>query len=137
MNPTQQPNVFARQPSLLAALGAGLMGLGVLFEFLLEHLENTQNFEFSFLDHVSFPALAIGILLLCIGGVMWGRRASPAKVAIYGAVIAVLAFAGGWLTPINIHGWTASLMFVYTAIAILGIVLLFVAAARHAPSRHA
>jgi ABC-type Mn2+/Zn2+ transport system permease subunit len=97
------------KPTLL--LGLGLIGLSVLFYRQLEihSFNSTTDFEFRFLERTWFPVLVVGLVLSAIGCFLFGRKASPITLAIWGIVGIAVPLMTDLFYPnaINVHTWTA------------------------------
>ena len=122
-------------------IGISLTALGIIFNFRLErHSLNGAGIdrEFLFLEYTSLPMVLLGLLTTVVGSMVWAwRQASVSQLAVSGAGIAILASLVAKLIPINIHGWTGSLMFVYVAFILIGMLFLVFAAVRFTSSRFA
>jgi hypothetical protein len=98
----------------LAAVGVFLSLLGVYFEFLLEKRSFELSWpdrEFFFLQNASLPMLVLGFLIAVVGSLLGAWRLTSAPVLLSISVIALLtASLAMKMFPINIHGWTASLI---------------------------
>ena len=89
---------------------------------------STSDFEFSFLEYAFLPALLLGLATTLIGSVLWARRAAIRDVALWGLAVLILAPLSLASIPINIHGWTATFIFVgFGAMLIGGLLLVFAA----------
>ena len=65
----RQPFNLAK-PDFTGALNSGLMGLGFVFRSFLTYAHPEQNGESKLPPYVPFIGLLVGILLLCISGVI-------------------------------------------------------------------
>ena len=128
----------------LVAVGLVLTAFGVYSNFKVETelLISRGNAETAFLEDAYMPSLLAGLLLILIGSLLWVFRAQvrARTSAIVGSAVAILGFAAGELTPINIHGWTASLMLAYVMVVFVGLLLMVISVvrlllARRSPSR--
>ena len=115
-----------RVPHKLIMAGGTFTVIGVLSSFELERhsFHSTNDVLFQILSIVFLPALFLGLLLLLIGALAWTWRVAPERsFGAGGAILFCLIF--GAFVPINIHDWTAVLMFVFvTGVLIVAILLI-------------
>ena len=107
--------------------------VGVLSDLQLERHSfamTTIDFEFFFLERVFLPALILGLIVTLVGSILWGLHAPIRNVALWGLGIVVLVPLSLALIPINIHGWTMSLMLAGVGMTSIGGLLLIFAAVR-------
>ena len=111
---------------LLLTFGPLLCGLGVLAVFWLETASMQGPINDSVFSIVSvgyLPMVLIGVSATLVGSIMWAWRARTKRLVLAGFILGPLAFVAIKFTPINIHGWTFSLVFPYLTAA--GVSVLF------------
>jgi hypothetical protein len=113
-------------------IGLCVTAAGVLASFQLERhsFVETQDFEFRFLSEIFLPVLALGLLTILTGSVLWAWRAVIRDLVLYGLGTLILAPLALALIPINIHDWTAAFMFVGAAGILIGSLFLVFAFVR-------
>ena len=119
----------------LVLSGLLLCGLGVLGLFYLARasLEGpTIGGFFDMLGFVSVPFVLIGVLATLAGSIIWARQARLPRLLLVGLLLVPAALAAMKFTPVNIHGWTFSLVFPYLATLTIGVLFLVFAAVRYA-----
>jgi len=119
-------------PLRIIAAGVALTALGIYFNFQLERhsFDSTGDFRFIFLEYASLPTLGLGLLGSLVGAAIWAWGVSSLRAVGSGIATIALAFVAGALTPINIHGWSGCLMFVYVAAVLAGVLVIVIGLAR-------
>lgn len=110
-------------------------GLGVLAAFYLEKASMhgpVNDAVFYALSIGYLPMVLLGIVATLVGSVTWARHARQQYLILAGAILIPLALLAMKLTPVNIHGWTFSLVFPYIAAMTIGVLFLTFATVRYA-----
>jgi len=125
--------VRRRRPVWLMLMGMCVSALGVLSNFELERSSYAGNASplYHLLQYTYIPMLMLGLLATLIGSAIWARHAPLVTLLWSGLLLGALALAGPKVTPINLHDWTGSIMFVYVAALLIGILFLIFAAVRY------
>jgi len=122
----------------LAIAGVCATALGVYFNFQLQRHSfiSTSDFQFAFLQDASLPTLGLGLLASIGGGIVWARRASAQGLIVVGVSVVILVAGSVDAVPVNIHSWTADLMFVYAAATVAGVAFFVLGLARIAGGKN-
>jgi hypothetical protein len=135
----QRTNMHELSIRRVILIGICMAALGVLFDLQLErnsfHTTGSTK-EFFFLEYTFFPLLLLGLLVTIAGSMIWAwRTTSILSLASIGVVLILSSLLAANLVPINIHGWTASLVFVFVGSSLIGVLFVVLAFVRFASSR--
>jgi hypothetical protein len=117
----------------LIPTGVSLVGVAIFCNFELARRSSVATLtdsEFYFLEFVYIPMLMLGLLASVIGSVNWAKRARLRNLVVTGLLIGTAALIAMKVSPINIHGWTGGLMFVFPTALLVGILFLIFAVVR-------
>jgi peptidoglycan/LPS O-acetylase OafA/YrhL len=126
---SRRPNPNSRFRHVAAALFAAA---GVLCVFQTEQhsFVATNDSQFSFPYDTSFPFMFFGLVAALFGAVIWWFRAKTSEILLDGLGVLMVTPLCLALIPMNIHGWTATFLFVGADATLIGVPLAVVAGVR-------
>jgi hypothetical protein len=123
------------QGKKLVLLGFGIMVLGVLLsrQHEIHSFVTTSDFEYKFLAGAEIFSYVFGVFIALAGCAMTCFKANPRQLILFGAVTAICSAAMFFLSfsVINIHDWTAEVLFLWELSFLVGGISLVVGLVRY------